>query len=224
MPSRPEAWDFARGIGDPRECARVLFELVRLGFECDLVRCVSFLCGNESEGIAPQSWDPSIPLVRDPGNNGLHMHSHEFHDHDDSAVSMRGFHRSQLGCLADLAHTLASGANTLDDTIIAVQGTMNDTAQHGSRVPPCLLIAGASTPIRTNQYVHFGPEQPEAEYGVKGDTCDNNRLLVTLGQAMGLSDMTTFGYVGQYDFRWSDDRGTQPGAPIDHAPIAEVLR
>jgi hypothetical protein len=220
-PPRAESWDRDRQVADPRECARVVFELMRLAFECDLVRCVSFVCSTEQDGIPPQSWDPTLPVTRSPDDNRLHPISHD-QDHDaDARIVMRAFNRSMLGALADLASTLERGANTMASTIIAVQGTMSNAATHSSRVPPCLLIAGTDTPIQTDQYVALAPAPPDGE---RGDTVDHNRLLTTLAHAMGLEDVTTFGDVGDYA-PVSDPSGPPDEArPLQHGLIAEVLR
>jgi hypothetical protein len=221
LPPRPSSWSHDMQLSDPRGCARVMFEIVRLAFECDLVRCASFVCSTEQDGITPQAWDPTIPLTRPPDDNHLHALSHQQNDHDDARVVMRMFNRSMVACLADLVRTLESSQDTMSDTIIAVQGTMSDTALHASRMPPCLLVAGENTPIRTNQYVRFASMPAD---GVRGDTIDNNRLLTTLAHAMGLSDVTTFGEVGTYAPVVDPSGTTDDALPIQHDPIAEILR
>lgn len=220
-PPRPDTRTAELQNLDPRENARILFELIRLSFECDLARCLSFVCGYEQDGITPQCWDPTLPVTRAPEDNGLHSLSHQQDAADDAREVMRRVNRSMVGCLADLVHTLETGSDTMQSTIVAVQGTMSDAAAHSARVPPCLIVAGSATPIRTNQYLRFGTP-PTA--GERNGSIDNNRLLTTLAQAMGLSDVETFGEVGTYAPCADADCTEDPALPIEHAPIAELLR
>ncbi len=228
-PARNGSLSVAQTIADPRGNARTLFELVRLAFECDLVRCVSFMCGYEATTIAPQNWDSTLQAPTDPNNNGLHELSHEADSDAYAAAAMLSYNRSMMACLADLATTLETGSNTMQQTIIAASGTLYDSNEHSTRIPPFYLLAGSQTPIKTNQYRCFSQTLNEI-YGTRTGAhidrqgaLDSNRLLTTLGQAMGLTDMQTFGYVGTYNFYYNATQ-FDAGGPVVHTPIAELLQ
>jgi len=217
-----------QSIADPRENARLMFELVRLAFECDLVRCVSFLCGNEATVVIPQNWDRTLPAAPNPNDNSLHELSHRTDTDPYAAQAMQAYGRSMVACLADLVSTLEKGSNTMDSTVIAASGTLYHSNEHSTRIPPTYVLAGAQTAIRTNQYLRFSATLNEV-YGTRTGAhvdrqgaIDNNRLLTTLGQAMGLSDMTTFGYVGQYNYYY-DATHFDAGDVLNHAPLSELL-
>lgn len=207
----------------PLETARDMYEVVRLAFECDLMRSVSFMCGTETQGDDPRYWVPWAPGPDVVGT--LHQVSHDQAQPDRREI-MIAYNRAQVSSFADLIRALQRGANTFADTIVAWGGIQSDTVSHVSLNPIWMVAAGENTPIRTNQYLRWGSYDSSWVTIPRGGI-PHNRVLTTLAQAMGYADVTTFGSTTTPSGCGYEDDGYSYVCPttagLDHRPIPELV-
>lgn len=189
-PEPPRSYSDRDTRADPREVARIMHRMVRLAFECDLARSVSFMCGTEVHLGNPRAWDPSLPVGSTPSTS-LHAISHEQHVASNRDV-MLAYNRSMVESLGELARELQSGNNSLSDTLIVAGGPMSDSDVHVSRNPMFMLIAGENIGVVTNRYFRFGSWRSSDGDRANGGI-PHNRLLTTVAQALGMSSVTSFG-------------------------------
>jgi hypothetical protein len=187
-PARPADRGLDATHADPRGNARTLFELVRLAFECDLVRSVSFMCGVELQSGDPYVWDPdSIPR-----SEGVNMHETNHNQYYDSAAweAMTAYNRSIVACFGDFVRELQRGTNSFADTVLVYGGPMSNSQFHFNRSCPFLLASGENVRLAKNVYRRYGSWTWDQAYA---GGISQTHVLTTAAQAVGLVDLEHFG-------------------------------
>jgi hypothetical protein len=225
-PAEPEVQDWSWRRLHVRENAQTMFQLIRLAFECDLTRCVSFLGGVEIDGGNPRGWDHSLEeRYTEEDYGGMHQLSHEQNDDPRLRDAIVAFARAQVACFGDLVRELQSGAGTFDDTLVVWGSCMSDSDIHSTRNPMFMIAAGERTPIATNRYHKWGEyADPTSElwWQYQGGV-PHNRLLTTLASAMGHPDIATVGDATVPEYSWPSGF-TGRNRDVDHRVLPELLR
>lgn len=150
---------------------------------------------------------------------GWHNHGHT--PEGEASSSMRRihqFHMQKAAAFMNLLDTPEPGTNGtyLDNSIVYVGNEQADHVGHSYNNRPILIVGGGGGALQTNKYIDYSPSTTASR--------DYNRLLVTLMQAMGLSqsdyytaDMQARGILPGF----GDDRGSNGDRP---RPLAGVLK
>lgn len=158
---------------------RLQSDLMLLAHSCDMTRISTFMWANAD------SWQ-YYPWI------GINEEHHELsHAGDDDQVSndkliqINAWHAEQVAYLLDkLAATNdVDGGSLLDNTILLWGNELGAGNTHTYKNIPWLLAGGTAGYFKMGRYLQF-KDQP------------HNNLLVSLCNAMGLADVTTFGIPG----------------------------
>lgn len=155
---------------------RLQSDLLALALRCDLTR-VATLQWSHSVGGERHSW------VQDGANNH-HGASHEDAQENVAAylTLVNRWYAEQFGyLLQQLDAVPEADGSLLDNSIVAYGNELGRGSSHSLSRIPFVLAGGAGGRISTGRVLRFDGEE-------------HNRLLVSLGQAMGL-DIESFGNV-----------------------------
>ena len=141
------------GLAYPERVA-AFHQLIRLAFQCDQTRVLSFMV---EFGLSGRSHD----FLDAPG--GHHGLSHFGDQADkDRLERVETWHAQQLGAMLQLLRDTPSvgGGTLLDETIVLAIGSMGEggTHDHGHNCP--MLFGGTGVIQATGQQIAFAPETP----------------------------------------------------------------
>jgi hypothetical protein len=175
-------------------------DLLSQAFACDITRFATFL-------MADLSYSGN-PLGLNADNHGAVAHTyngsqlgndgHPVGAGDPASwVPLAKFNRYSYGKIARFMQKLTE-AGVLDNVLIYASSDMGNPALHSSRNAPTVLAGGAAgTKFRMGRRLKMSADcmtnlwcsPTDSEF--KAST--NNKLLVSIAQAFGLTDVTTFG-------------------------------
>jgi hypothetical protein len=175
-------------------------ELLTQAFACDVTRFATFF-------MADLSYSGN-PLGLNADNHGAVAHTyngsqlgndgHPVGNGDAASwVPLAKFNRYSYGKIALFMQKLAA-AGVLDNTLIYASSDMGNPALHSTRNAPTVLAGGAAgTKFRMGRRLKLAADcttnlwcsPTDAEF--KAST--NNHILVSIAQAFGLTDVTSFG-------------------------------
>jgi hypothetical protein len=159
--------------------ARLQSDLMLLAHSCDLTRVSTLMWGNAD------SWQ-YYPWV---GVNEEHHELSHAGDDDQAAteklIKINTWHAQEVAYLLDRLKAMpeADGGTFLDNTVLLWGNELGAGNTHTYKNIPWLLAGGAGGYFKMGRYLQF-KDQP------------HNNLLVSVCNAMGLSDVTTFGIPG----------------------------
>jgi Protein of unknown function (DUF1552) len=193
-----------------------MHQLIQQAFACDRTRVINYSLMSDND-FGPDSIISFIDGVTTQ-YGGPHALSHASEDLQAAADMQTQLCIWQSEMFADLLGRLDAvpdgpGQTMLDTTVVVWGQHMSHGGTHLSRATPAVIVTGANGPFQTNQYLRFGDYNPD-DLGKNGNGQDyspmfqceaNNRLLVSLCQAFGMS-VDTFG-----DTRFS---GPLPGLEV----------
>lgn len=150
---------------------KLMHQLVVLAMQCDLTNVATLMYGpgvSEYLSFAEQLG----------GGSGHHAVAH--HGGTQSSIDrLKLMNRVQTGLLADLL-TKLKAANLLDETLVLYGSDMSDGNVHLTENLP-MLLCGAGADLRFGQEIVPSTRRPAAD------------LHVDIAQALGLTDLTSFG-------------------------------
>lgn len=159
------------------EAGRLHMDLVATAFACDLTRVATF----------QWSYSESEHLFQFLGLDGNH-HALS-HDFGNSGPGYDGYNAIQTWYQEQFAYLLAKldsyneGEGTLLDNSLVLWATeIGESTQHALTTMPYVLAGGAGGKISTGRVIDYGNQQQ-----------DNNQLLISIAQAMGVTSLTEFG-------------------------------
>ena len=175
-------------------------ELLTQAFACDITRFATFF-------MADLSYSGN-PLGLNADNHGAVAHTYNGSQlgndghpvgNGDAAtwVPLAKFNRYSYGKMALFMQKLAA-AGVLDNVLIYASSDMGNPALHSTRNAPTVLAGGAAgTKLRMGRRLKMSADcstnlwcsPTDSEF--KAST--NNHILVSIAQAFGLSDVTSFG-------------------------------
>jgi hypothetical protein len=152
-------------------------ELIAASLACDLTRVASFqytLGENDNVGY------PWLGI-----NDGHHNLTHAA-DSDaqswEQVAQIREWYAEKFAQLLDRLEQITEGDGTLlDNTMVVWASELGIGNTHSFKSTPFVVAGGAGGQIETGRYLEFD------------EAIEHNRLLVSMCQAMGLSDVETFG-------------------------------
>jgi hypothetical protein len=213
-PMNPPALKRYNG-GEPHfdTITNLFIDLIAQAFACDITRFVTFYMADLAYA--------NNPLGLPPDNHGAVAHTyngssigqdgHPSGPGDPASwVPLAKFNRYSYGKIARLMQRLDQ-AGVLDNTLLYASSDMGNPALHSTRNVPTLLAGGANGKFRMGRRLKMQPDcmtnlwcsPTDAEF--KAST--NNKLLISIAQAFGLADVTSFGT--QPNAAWKT--GTLPG-------------
>jgi uncharacterized protein DUF1552 len=175
-------------------------ELLTQAFACDITRFATFFMADLSYANNP------LGLNADNHSNVAHTYNGSQLGNDGHPVGagdpatwvpLAKFNRYSYGKIALLMQKLAA-AGVLDNVLIYASSDMGNPALHSTRNAPTVLAGGAAgTKFRMGRRIKMQADcmtnlwcsPTDAEF--KAST--NNHILVSIAQAFGLTDVTSFG-------------------------------
>jgi hypothetical protein len=154
-------------------------DLMLLAHRCDMTRVSTFMWANAD------SWQ-YFPWI---GVNEEHHELSHAGDDDDAAreklIAINAWHADQLKYLLDglAAAEEADGSSLLDSTLVLWGNELGAGNSHSYTNIPWLLAGGAGGALRMGRSLQFS-DRP------------HNDLLVSICNAMGMDDVTSFGIPG----------------------------
>jgi hypothetical protein len=144
---------------------------------CDQTRILTFQWSySESEHL--------FGFLNITGNH--HAISHDFSSSGanyDAYNKIQTWYQSQFAYLLGKMDAIKEGDGTLLDHSIVLWATeIGESTQHDLMMMPYLLAGSASGKIKAGRLLDFSSSKK-----------DNNQMLVSIGQAMGATDLTSFG-------------------------------
>jgi hypothetical protein len=179
----PTLGDFDLGVDDQYlQAGRAQMDLAAAALACDQTRILTFQWSySESEHLF------QFLKVNSAGINGNH-HAIS-HDFSSSGTNYLAYNAIQTWYAEQVAYFLGKldsykeGDRTLlDNTIVLWASEIGESTQHDLTMMPYVLAGSAGGKLKAGRYLDFSSARK-----------DNNQLLVSLGQAMGVSDLTSFG-------------------------------
>ncbi len=158
---------------------KLQLDLMLLAHSCGLTRVSTFMWANAN------SWQ-YYPWI---GVNEEHHELSHAGDNDpaaiDKLVTINKWHTEQVKYVLDYleAHTEADGSSMLDNSVFLWGNELGAGNSHSYKDIPWLLAGKAGGRLATGRFLQY-PERP------------HNDLLVSICQAMGFDDVTTFGIPG----------------------------
>ena len=146
---------------DYGEHLRLLYDVIRVAFETDTTRVVTFMCGNEGS-------NRSYPWLGVP--DGHHEISHHGGDAEKQAkvAKINRFHVDQLAYFlgqldkVQMAGGVGGQGTLLDQTLVVFGSAISDGDKHNHDDLPILIAGRAGGTIATGRHVRFKKETPLA--------------------------------------------------------------
>lgn len=159
------------------QAGKLQMDLAAAALACDQTRILTFQWSySESEHL--------FQFLQISGNH--HAISHDF---AASGTNYTAYNRIQTWYAEQLAYFLGKldsyqeGDKTLlDNTLVLWATEIGESTQHDLMLMPYVFAGGAGGKIRAGRYINYG-----------STAHDNNKMLVSMAQAMGASDVTSFG-------------------------------
>jgi Protein of unknown function (DUF1552) len=178
----------------------MFIDMLAQAFACDITRFATLLMNDLSYA--------NNPLGLPADNHGSVAHTYAGSDigsdgHPVGAgtpstwVPLAKFNRYSYGKIARFMQKLdALGA--LDNTIIYASSDMGNPAQHSTRNVPTVLAGGANGKFRMGRRLKAAADCPSSNvWCAPGDGAfvgtTNNKILVAIAQAFGVTDVNSFG-------------------------------
>lgn len=163
---------------DMPDVARLQMDLLALAFACDLTRVASLQFSTAINAI-PFTWLTSADNTSE-GHNLSHRGPSDT-DAEAQLVERTSWYATQIAYLVSKLAAIPEGNGTvLDNTLLVWGNELSVGNTHSHKSIPFVLIGNAGGAFKTGRSLDFG--------GVP-----NNRLLISLLQAMGVP-ATTFGH------------------------------
>jgi hypothetical protein len=163
---------------------QILHDMLVSALACDLTRVASIIMAPSRSDIVP-NW---VPDPSNPGSGIPDSHHDLSHHGDDDTVAQQKlvainqWYASQVGSLITALKAVPEGTGTLfDNTVILWCNELGIGNAHTHTNVPFMLAGSAGGYFKTGQSLKFP------------DHTAQNNLHLSLCQAMGLSDVTTFG-------------------------------
>jgi hypothetical protein len=168
-------------------------DLMVSALACDLTRVASLQYSIGDTDLTVYSW--------------LGINSDRFHDMTHAPdndlgtraklVKIYSWFAQRFAYLLEKLDSIPEGNGTLLDNCIVVWGSEIGKPNNHSLAPtPFIAAGGGGGAFKTGRFLQYS-SAPPAMYGTSQgafpDSCYHNRLLVSICQAMGLSDIDTFG-------------------------------
>ena len=152
-------------------------DLAVAALACDQTRILTFQWSySESEHL--------FGFLNITGNH--HVISHDFSSSGanyDAYNKIQIWYQQQFAYLLGKMDAIKEGDRTLLDNSIVLWATeIGESTQHDLMMMPYVLAGSASGKIRAGRLLDFSSNRR-----------DNNQMLVSIGQAMGATDLTSFG-------------------------------
>lgn len=150
-------------------------DLMVMALACDLTRVASLQCSASVSGTL-FSW-----LGQSTGHHDLSHLGDEDPTMIDQITSVNIWYAEQVRYLLDALAAVPEGDGTLLDNTLVVWGNeLSRGNSHGNRPVPFVLAGGAGGAMQGGRYLTY-------------DNVPHNRMLVSIGQMMGLADLQSFG-------------------------------
>jgi len=206
VPGKPDASKFPSirryNGGEPyfEAITDAMIGLLTQAFACDITRFATFFMADLSFsgnnlGL-PADNHGGVAHVYNGSSIGSDGHPSTPGD-TKTWPALASFNKYSYGKIASFMQQLAA-ANVLDNVLLYASSDMGNPALHSTRNAPTLLAGGAAgTKFRMGRRLKMSPDcmtnlwcsPTDAEF--KAST--NNHLLISIAQAFGLTDVTTFG-------------------------------
>jgi hypothetical protein len=201
----PKAWTNPENIDVQ---SSTFIDLMATTLACELTNVIAFQFGGQAarNHLATKYGVPSSPTA-DSGDSGPAHHPWTHQGNSDTkTTAMRiftTFYATQVALLIDkLKSTVdANGKPLLDSTMVLwaseLGGNEQNADPHQTSSVPAVLMGNGQGTFKTGRYLH-GKSPDIASDGSSYQEAgrDMARLLVSLAQYMGLSDVTTVGATG----------------------------
>lgn len=141
---------------DYGEHLRLMYDVIKVGFETDTTRVVTFMCGNEGS-------NRSYPQLGVP--DGHHETSHHGKDPEKlgKIAKINKFHVEQLAYfLGQLEKTKDGQGTLLDSTAVVFGSAISDGDRHNHDDLPILVAGRAGGTIATGRHLQLRKETPLA--------------------------------------------------------------
>jgi hypothetical protein len=205
-PSKPDATKFPYlqryNMGEPYfdVITNTFIDLIAQAFACDITRFVTFFLADLSYmnnplglpadnhgGVAHTYSGSPIGCDGHPGGAG---------DPTTQALLAK-FNRYAYGKIALLMQKL-DAVGVLDNTLIYASSDMGNPALHSTHNVPTLLAGGVNGIFRMGRRLKMQPDCPSSNLWCQPTDASavmttNSHLLVSIAQAFGLTDVTSFG-------------------------------
>jgi hypothetical protein len=141
---------------DYGEHIRLLYDVIRVAFETDTTRVVTFMCGNEGS-------NRSYPSIGVP--DGHHEISHHGGDAGKQAkiAKINRFHTEQLAYFLGELEKVKEGQGTLlDQTLVVFGSAIADGDRHNHDDLPILVAGRGAGTLASGRHVRYRKETPLA--------------------------------------------------------------
>jgi Protein of unknown function (DUF1552) len=174
----PEKFD-PRAMENYPTVAKLQTDLMLLAHACDLTRISTFMFANAD------SWQYYPFAGVDEEHHELSHAGDSDKVANDKLIQINAWHAEQVARMLDGLKATADvdGGTLLDNTLLLWGNELGAGNSHTYRDIPWLLAGGAGGSLQMGRFLQF-PDQP------------HNNLLVSVCNAMGLHDVTTFGIPG----------------------------
>ena len=206
VPKKPDATKFPYlkqyNQGEPYFDAitNAFLDLITQAFACDITRFATLYLADLSYA--------SNPLMLPADNHGSVAHTYNGSDLGSdghpvgagdpaSQALLAKFNRYSYGKIASLMQKM-DAATVLDNVLIYASSDMGNPALHSTRNVPTLLAGGANGMFRMGRRLKAAADCPSSSpWCAPGDAnfvaTTNTKLLVSIAQAFGQTDVTSFG-------------------------------
>jgi hypothetical protein len=186
-------------------------DLMATTLACELSHVIAFQFGGQAarNRLATTYHVPSSPLTDsgDPGDIGPAHHPWTHQGNSDLKTQamqiFTTFYATQVALLIDKLKTTldASGKPLLDSTVVLwpseLGGNENNTDFHQTGAVPVMLFGNGQGTFKTGRYLHGKTaDTGSSGSGYQEAGRDMARLLVSIQQYMGLTDVNTVGATG----------------------------
>lgn len=175
VPTKPATIDLNNNDNYPA-IGKMQMDLLVMALACDLTRVGSIMWSN-SVGQKVHTWQGI--------SDAHHDLSHEGDSNADAQaklVKINTWYAQQFAYLIDAMKKIPEGSGTMfDNTVIVWGNELGVGNSHTRRDIPFILAGSAGGYFKTGRHLKYA------------DGTRHNDLLVSICQAMGLSDVTTFG-------------------------------
>jgi hypothetical protein len=209
-PTNPPALKQYNG-GEPYfdTITNMFIDLIAQAFACDITRFVTFFMGDLSYASNPLALpaDNHAGIAHTYNGSSIGSDGHPNTPGDPATwAPLAKFNRYSYGKIARLMQKL-DAANVLDNVLLYASSDMGNPSLHSTRNVPTLLAGGVNGKFRMGRRLKMAADcstnlwcsPQDAEF--KAST--NNHILVSIAQAFGLSDVSSFGT--QPNAAWTRD-------------------
>jgi hypothetical protein len=190
--------------GDPDQKANLFADLMVLAFQCDLTRVQTFmLTGSQSYRSYSNLLKYGGPVANSLGIKGQNLENKAHHDlshHQGNKKSQAGLeeiNRHEVNIYGNLLRKLknakdVTGKPLLDSSIVFMSNEISDGDMHNHNNMPVIIGGKGNGAITTGRAVVYGDATPSR--GRAGPTNSRfSELFISIAQAMGATNVTTFG-------------------------------